>query len=239
MKKIKNNQQGFSLLLTVLILASLMILTLTISDVVLRVGKSAESIGNSEVAYFAAETAVERALFQIEKNYSMADLTVSTPQNMSTTNATWTRTVVQNNAFDVSCADLGNNEGLCINNPGIISASNPLIVKLNSGSSFQIDLRYSAMETPNNLKIEWSGGTAKVIGVNNDGVQTVSTTPGMDHEVEKNYRIVNTTAGSGLMVFELKPSATNLATSITVTGIGNYKNSQRVLEVEKKVWQIY
>ncbi len=55
-----NNQQGIALILAVLILANLFIIAFIVSDIVIRIGKSSHQIGYSEIAYLAAETAVEK-----------------------------------------------------------------------------------------------------------------------------------------------------------------------------------
>lgn len=237
-KKVSQNKQGISLILTILILSSLTILTLTISDVVLRTGRSTESIANSEVAYFAAETAVEKALYDVETSYSITNLNVSTPQQMSATKATWTRTVIQNNAFSISCATLGNNEGICSNNTAAgLSASNPMYVKLNAGSSFQIDLRYAGLTLPNTMHVTWSSGTAKIILSQDSGQTTYTSSPFNTGSTQSNIRIINT--GASLATFQIKPANGDLAQSILITGVGNYKNYQRTLELEKRIWQIY
>lgn len=60
-------KQGVSLLLVILILASLMGATFTISEIVLRGQKTTKGTEISEAAYYKAETAAELALYYLNK----------------------------------------------------------------------------------------------------------------------------------------------------------------------------
>jgi len=77
MTSAKNNldksQAGFSLILTLLILAGMLAATLAISEMVFRVTRSVGNASNSEMAYYGAETAAEKTLYQINKEYKSID----------------------------------------------------------------------------------------------------------------------------------------------------------------------
>ncbi len=66
-------QAGFSLVLTLLILAGMLASSLAISDMVFRVGRSVGNASNSEMAYYAAETAAEKTLFAVNQEYQNID----------------------------------------------------------------------------------------------------------------------------------------------------------------------
>ncbi len=62
-KNLINNQAGVTIFISILVLASVVILSLVISDLVLRTSRTAKKIGLSEVTYFAAESSIEKALY--------------------------------------------------------------------------------------------------------------------------------------------------------------------------------
>jgi len=236
MKKITDNQQGISVLLAIMILSSLMILTIAISDIVLRVGRSTEQIGQSEKAYFAAETAVEKALYEIEKNNTISNLDVAMPQTLAQSKASWTRVVAQNNTLSILCSSIVGEPGICVNSSGAITNSNPLHAHLLAGKSFQIDLNFSGMSLPSTLSIAWSG-SGKVIASSATGQSVYTSSPVSLSNLNSYLRVVNT--DNHLIDFELKPSTGSFAASIMVTGTGMLSSEKRILQVEKKIWQIY
>lgn len=65
--KIKN-ERGVILLLTLLILSSILIVTLGAADLVLAGLKMNRLTGYSSLAFYASETGLERALWEVRKN---------------------------------------------------------------------------------------------------------------------------------------------------------------------------
>jgi len=235
-EKIKKDKQGVSVLLAIMILSSLMILTIAMSDIVLRVGRSTNQIGQSEKAYFAAETAVEKAIYEIEKNNTIANLDVSTPQTLTTSKASWTRTVSQNNTLIILCSQIINQQGVCVNNSGGITTTNPLHAHLSEDKSLQIDFNFSGLSLPNNITITWSGN-GEVIASNTTGQTSYNTSPVVLSNLNSYARIIN--KDNHLIDFELKPGNSNFPISILITGTGILGTEKRILQVEKKLWQIY
>lgn len=72
--KFKKQEKGIALVLSVLVLANLFVITIIVTDVILRIGRTSRQISESEVAYFSAETAVEDAIYEIEQNQNGATL---------------------------------------------------------------------------------------------------------------------------------------------------------------------
>ena len=76
MKEINKNlkkQDGFSLLLVILILSAMLVTTLLISSMVLEIGRSLTKVAHSEVALYSAEAGIEDVLYSINKEYLNID----------------------------------------------------------------------------------------------------------------------------------------------------------------------
>lgn len=164
----QSNQAGIALILAVLILANLFIITVIVADVILRVGRSSQQIGESEIAYFAAESAIEEATYQIEKNKTAALLgTIDTPtiheldvvsdgyaelyvEPVYSTPVTCVNTSQEVNYYEVGAlADLVTalaadfNDNSCIYsdnfNEDPLTDSNYLVALIRPGGSFELD----------------------------------------------------------------------------------------------------
>lgn len=241
-----NSRPGFSILLAILIMSSLTIMTIAMSDIVLRVGRTSKKIGQSEIAYYAAETAVEKALYYIEKSEPR---TIIIPGGgsgnlVNITDASWTRIVSEDTDLTIECGEgegqlHSDEEGVCVDSAGDITASNPLQVQLNPGSSFQLDLDFQGLSLPNNLPISWSG-TGKLIALGNVNGQNIYSSSETLHNLDtERYIIRLVNEGSVLLTFQLTPAGGNLPIGILVIGTGIYQDQERVLEVERSNWQIY
>ncbi|KKS35042.1 MAG: hypothetical protein UU95_C0005G0005 [Parcubacteria group bacterium GW2011_GWC2_42_12] len=66
--RIKNDQKGVILILTLLILSSILVVTLAAADLVLAGLRMNRLTGYSSIAFFAAEAGLERALWEARKN---------------------------------------------------------------------------------------------------------------------------------------------------------------------------
>ncbi len=163
-------QDGMALILTIIILTNLLMITLIVSDVILRIGKSSQQISESELAYYAAESGTEEAMYKLvkEKDAStLGTLVASTSANLDKVNASWERYVEPIYETLVTCVD-GNNKisyyqvnsfeelvaaigsQIATNSISCIYASNfseytirqdnQLVVLLAPGKSFELDL---------------------------------------------------------------------------------------------------
>ena len=177
LSKLKNihDNSGVALVLTIIILANLLMITLIVTDVILRIGKSSQQIGESEIAYFAAESAMEQAIYKIEKEKSVIDLgEPGTPTSaaMSESSGWWERQIEGIYETPTICVDdqqklsyrqtddltpaqilaLVTGEILtgksCIYSPssGFINHQNVLIAILKPDKSFEFNLDITAEE---------------------------------------------------------------------------------------------
>ena len=64
-----NDKRAISLVITILIISSILVSTITVGDVIIRHSQTVKSSEVSENAYFAAESALEKANYEIIKNY--------------------------------------------------------------------------------------------------------------------------------------------------------------------------
>jgi len=243
LKNINNNQQGFSVLLAVLIMSSLTVVTFAASDVILRTGKTTREIGESEIAYYAAETAVEAALYEIEQNKTIVGLDGTTGNLTDINSATWSVQVNEIISYSIDCATLGANQGICVDTVGDITMSNPLKVLLNPNSSFQLDLSFEGFAFSNILQIRWTGGSdGKVIytGVSGQFVD-LNSPVNLNLLSTDKYRIRIINEDSSLMTFSLlpNPNGTNLPIGIRTIGTGIYQGQERNIEVTRTNYQIY
>jgi len=104
---IKNNS-GIALIITVIILTNLLMITLIITDVVLRIGKSSQQISEAEIAYLAAESAIEEAIYEIEENKDARYLGVEneiSSGNLIEVDASWERYIKPVYTTPVTCID--------------------------------------------------------------------------------------------------------------------------------------
>ncbi len=183
-KKQLKRQSGIALVLSVLILANLMMIALVVSDVILRIGKSSQGISQSEIAYFAAETAIEKAIYQIEKNKDASILPAT--GNLLNVNANWQLAIQSINTIAPTCFNNQNEisfpadpkSGPALNlscvyaedsvsglvNQNLIEKSNPFKVRLKPGKSFELGLNIAVPDNsgpsgsdfyPKAITIEW------------------------------------------------------------------------------------
>lgn len=187
--KIFSAHEGIALVLSVLILANLMMIALIVSDVILRIGKTSSAIGESETAYFAAESAIEEAVYKIEKEYDASDLgTESALSTGKLTNPkiTWQRYIRPVTTTPIVCVD---SNGItttyttlasisepdtksciypesCISDncvPLTLTKSNPLHIKLRGSKSFELDYNIEVPAElgfyPSGVDLNWDNRT--------------------------------------------------------------------------------
>ncbi|MCG2686516.1 hypothetical protein L6278_00065 [Candidatus Parcubacteria bacterium] len=218
--KIKKNQQGIAVLLAVLILSSLTIIVLAVSDVVLRVGRSSRQIGYSEIAYYSAEAGIENALYQIEKNQTVVGLNNGAGSLSDIEGAIWSLELEP-----------------------IIADTNPYQVSLADGESFQLELNFQDSDDdlnyPSNIQVSWTG-SAEAILLKANGEQTKEIDDFILHDLKNNLYVLRVSNSSGsAVVLSLDVASGNLPIGIKLTATGVYKEEQRKIEVQRANWQIY
>ena len=205
-KSSRHNEDGIALVLSILILVNLLMITFVVTDTVVRIGRTSRQISQSEIAYFAAETAIERAIFEIENTSNAANLgTLGLPDSgqLEITNSSWQRYIEPINSTSVTCvadnqkvtfpADPDSTEALsssCIYaedligiNQNQISSTNPLKIRLKPGKSFSLNFNISVPLSldfyPDSLSIEWKARhDGKIIILSSTG-QVMTDTKGV------------------------------------------------------------
>lgn len=200
-QKIKFNNSGFSLVLSVLILANLLMITFIVTDVILRTGKSSQQIGQSEIAYLAAESSIERAIYQIEQNKNASNLGTSvspTTGELNSTAGNWQSYMTPIYNTRITCVDDqqritfptdpdAETDKSCIYaedlSQNTLTRLNPLLVRLRPGKSFEIDFNISTAPGSNYYSgavvIDWSpvNHTGQVVVLSPTGQSAFPTTP--------------------------------------------------------------
>ena len=212
------NNPGISILLTILILSSMMILTLAISEIVLRVGRSSREIGYSEVAYYSAETGIEKAFYEIEKNRTISGLDSLSGNLDELPTASWNLSVEQTNIDGLDWE-----------------------IDLDAGETLLLELDFTGLTYPNTLNISWTGASVKLITLTSDGDQDVYTSSGVSlNSLDTNlYKLTIVNSGGSSSEITLDPNGGDLPIGIDLTATGEYKNSERIINVDRNNWQIY
>ncbi|MDD4271920.1 MAG: hypothetical protein PHF50_03915 [Patescibacteria group bacterium] len=122
------NQKGVILLLTLFILSGILIITLGAAELVLAGIKMNRLAGYSNLAYFASEAGMERALWEARKNsYALPD-------------------VDTDNVF--SLADLGNNSAYQVNYASSTSYVTFKSIGIYAGAKRSVESTYLVSELP-------------------------------------------------------------------------------------------
>jgi len=213
MQRNLKNQEGISVLLSVLLVASLTVMTLAMSDIVMRVARGSRQTGESEVAYYAAESAAERGIYSVESTRS---LTMS-PDNgelEEIDGVTWAA------GFNT------------------VASSSPIFVSLLDDESFQLEFNFSGLNPAAPTVDIACSGAATVITLSGT-TQTSYSCPVSDVDLTDSVlRVTNDEAGINVVTITSEGGG-DIPVGILITGTGNYKNEQRVIESERKNWQIY
>ncbi len=200
---IQSNQHGIALILSVLILANLLMITFVVTDVVLRIGKTSRQISESEIAYLAAESAIEKAIYEIEKNKNASNL--GTPSSavsgqFSNTQGNWENYIQPVYLMPVTCVDdaqritfpadpTTQTDKSCLyaadwdQGDFTLAHNNHLTIRLRPGKSFEIDFNISTPSGvnfyPSNFVVSWSppDPDGKIIVLSATGQITMPTDP--------------------------------------------------------------
>jgi len=248
----QKNQKGVTILIAVLILSSVVILALAVADVVGRSNRTSKGIGFSEVAYFAAEHGVEDALYSIERNRTVPDSSASGDLT-DISEAHWERTagvLFDAEAGSMTCAELESmNEGLCVGNWKNNVNKETINVKLDGvDRTFQLELDFSGLATylPSNISIEGitaSKASTTIFYLDTNEIETLTNPSEFNNiSVQSRRAVLKITSkdDDGLEFDITTGSANNLIPlGFRITSTGTYKEQKRVIEVQRKNWQIY
>ena len=214
---IKNNQQGVTVFIAMLILSSVVVLAVGVSDLVVRTGKNTRQVGLSEIAYYAAETGIEAALYQIEHSRNVTELDGSSGNLDKISNASWSLELTES------------------------TVSSPYQITLPAGDSYQLELDFNGLEYPTSLTVSWSGGDVGAFSVDDaNNIETLTSGSVLSSLDTKLYsfRATNNHASESATLI-LTASGGNLPVGILITATGIYGEQSRVIEVERSNWQVY
>jgi hypothetical protein len=244
----KNNQKGVTILISILILSSVIILALGVADIVARSSRSSRNIGTSEVAYFAAEMGVEKALYSIERRRSV--LSQDLPAAGSLTDisgASWNREITPNYTSGIDCnssdwEDEVITSGLCVENNGQLN------VRLSTANpTFQLEMDFAGFGLPevlhfNGLTNNNASSTIWQQETNGDITQTTETPNNINLNNKPTSIRIDKKAGSSPLDFSINPtgsSGVNIPLSFIIRVTGKYLDQERRVQLERKNWQIY
>ena len=217
-----SNQQGVTIFIALLILSSIVILAIAVSDIVVRASRSSTSIALSEIAYYAGEAGTEKALYQIEKTNSVTGINDSYGSLAEIDGANW------------EC-DLDS-----------ITVENPFSVDLESKESFQLELNFEDanddLNYPSQLNFSWTGGQdvkANYLSFANGVQETTENTFNLTNLSQNLYIVRISNQSSGSRQIYVNATGGDMLSGIRITCVGTYKDEQRIVEVERTNWRVY
>jgi len=234
-----HEKRAISLIITILIISSILVSTITVGDIMIRHSQTVKSSEVSEIAYFAAESALEKASYEILKNYdnvSSYDLGGS-----MTNDATYEIT-------DVTLDDRASFE-----------------VTLGAGESFELALDFNGTNIyPANITLAQTGSVSTDLIIyecttggdprmcSSGYIQTfVSSIPSPSYilpyndanifeEDTKYYKIrINNLDTSDSETYTLTPSADNIPVGVDITAKGVYGGYERQAKSSFPKWQTF
>ena len=242
-RRLPSAHQGISLLLALSVLGGLIFVTSAATNMILTVSRSSRSIGDSEIAYFAAETAVERALWQYEENSaSLGALTATATPLPGNATASYTASASTENHAPKGNANLSVSS---TNDP--ITTSNPLQVTLPPGKVFYLNLATNGAAYPSNVQVTLPTGKPAEVIVTSSNVQTQTNYMGQEgHTVSvgapsysNNTKLKIENTDTTASTYTIMPTGGELPIGVLITGIGRYRGVERRIEVMKPNWVIY
>jgi len=234
-KKQLSDRQGVSLLMVVLIIGVILVATLAISQIVLRQGRVTKGAEISERAYFAAESGVEKAAYQIFKEQT--DITTYNLSGNLTNNAT----------YQVNSSDLT----VDVKNPDTgqeITQSQPWQVALSAGQAFSLALDINGATYPATLQIDRSGTQPSdliihswlKVGGGDEQVFVIDFPYDLNINSARFYqiRINNRSAGSETYILKpTSPANAKLPIGLYIKAKGVFFSYQRTVEGNFPRWQ--
>lgn len=234
-------------MLTIILLGGLILIAFSASALVTAFGQTPKVLGNSEKAYYAAEAALEEGLYNAEKlGLGIAGLSGS--GNLTGTSIAWARTAfvtakVPLNRNDVRPQDSAN---------PVISGSNPLLVTLPSGGSFQMDLNLVGATNPSypsHVTVSSNANFSYItLDTVNGQVGPITTTGNnqrfpsngtLDPSTGLRFKITNTTGTSRTYTLAPNGSTSQLPMALVISATAVSGTESRTVEVERKAWLVY
>ncbi|MFA6145734.1 MAG: hypothetical protein WC697_00170 [Patescibacteria group bacterium] len=256
MKNIKklipdSNKKGLSIILILLIISSILTGTVIVGETLIRHTQIVKGAEVSEKAFFAAETAVEKAIYQVLKNY----VNIST---YSIIDGELSNGAQYNIALSGVAADTADPTGglpiICADTDCDGEGENPWSFDLDIGESFQLNLDLNGADYPDTLRIERTGDGSSgdlivyqcIAPAAGTGICTstsqlfnpnftaqnidVSTVPTDFYRIRiNNFGAVGT--------YTLKPISTALPIGVSITAKGSYQGYERQINDNYPKWQ--
>lgn len=140
MLKCSNDRQAVSLIMVMLIISTLLTAGLSVSDLIIRHARQTKSIEFSDLAYFAAESGVEKVVYKVFKEY--CDISTANCQPASGGGATgylWT-----------------NGPEYTINQSDIVAdtVSSPWLATVSAGRAVQLSLDLNGATYPSSITVD-------------------------------------------------------------------------------------
>lgn len=239
-----SSQKGISLILSLFILTAILFIGLVIIDLVLRQGKISSEVGYSEIAFYAAEAGMEKALYEINKNKETIINVEAMKETLSVSRGEWE---VEDPIKEILKAP-DYEPKLYTSTGGDISNTNPLQVDLNDQESFQLGLDLNLDTYPTELDIAWSANSSLIVfewkrgEPMETGIQTIYSSLSSPITIESYkyyiFRIINLSGSNHTYTFT-PGFGTTLPLGVFITTLGRYKGLSRKIETNNSRWQIY
>lgn len=254
-KLIKSQQSGISLILSIVVLMAIFGLVIVVADVAFDIRATSKAIGSSEVALFAAESAAELTIYNIE-NYGaginlppIPDQAITLPNG---NNAYWNREVLAATTTPGLCtlADPTIRPSpVCTNSAGtVVSAVNPLLVTLDNNRSFQLDLdiKRATSSYPTHVYVDIGAGGSRLIvtGRNTQeiftsGNITIPQTGTLQLEDDYKFRIINESGATQTYTIDTQVGHDELPLGLEIRTWGRYLATERNIVLIRPAWLIY
>ncbi len=226
-----NSKRAISLIITILIISSILVSTITVGDVIIRHSQTVKGSEVSENAFFAAESALEKASYKIIKNYD--NVSSYTLSGSMTNTADYEITAVSLDdraSFEVT---LGASESFELAMDFNGATIYPPILNIDQTGSMSTDLIiYECLTIPGPPRVCDSGYTQTF-------VSSLPCNLSIDEEHEY-YRIrINNLDASSSETYTLTPSVGNLPVGVDITAKGVYQGYERQAKSSFPKWQIF
>jgi len=242
--KLRGKSEGLSLILTLLIISSILTGTMLVGDVIIRHSQVVQGTEISEKAFFAAETAKEKACYEIFKNYK--EITSFTLNGTMSDEETEYLATVE---VDTNCPTPGAG---C--NIGAITSTNAWSISLDSGESFQLDIDLNGATYPSSIQVSRSGLTASDVIVyectTSEDPRICSSTASQSFSIifpytfdisgyaGKYYKLRINNRGDSSETYTLTPTS-ELPVGIEINATGTYSGYERKVKSVVPKWQKY
>jgi len=226
-----DNKKALSLIITILIISSILVSTITVGDVIIRHSQTVKGSELSENAYFAAESALEKANYEILKNYENV-LTYTLDGSIS-------------NGAEYVVTDVS------------LDNSASFDVPLDAGESFELSLDFNGTNIyPASINIDQTGSASTDLIIYEcttdagpprvcDSGYTQTFVSSLDYDLTiledtKYYEIrINNLDASSPETYTLTPSSGNLPVGVDITAKGTYEWYERQAKSSFPKFQIF